>query len=411
MNILHYVESTDSRMGGVPRFVLDDSRVMAQRGHPSTILTLDTTDTPSEWLDSSEDVQAGNDLPRVIKLARPSLGGTLFGPLQLRAVRAEVARADVVHLHCVWSPSTFQIAVVARQMNVPYVVSLHGMLDDWSMDQGALKKKAFMALGGTRLLERAARVHSTATAELDQSNKWFPKGRAAIIPYLMDLEPYRHLPGADLARQHFAFLNDGEPTFLFLSRLHYKKGCEHLLRAAAQHIAAGRPGKFVFAGTGDEQYVESLRTLAADLNITHKVHFVGQVCGDLKLSLYEASDCFVLPTSQENFGLVLVEAMMCRTPVITTKGVDIWKDLLDSEGAAVVDQTADALATAMAQMTADPAKLSLMGEKARRWVFDTFSEDSLVSRYEQFYRTCASTGGNAPAHALPPRGRLATHAA
>lgn len=400
MNILHYVESTDSRMGGVPRFVLDDSRVMAQQGHPSTILTLDTTDTPNEWLSDSSKTN-NRYLPRVVKVARPSLGGKLFGPIQLRAIRAEIAQADVVHLHCVWSPTTFQIAVVARQLGVPYVVSLHGMLDDWSMDQAAFKKRAYMALGGTRLLEQAARVHSTATAELDQSNKWFSRGRAEIIPYLMDLEPYRHLPGPDAAREKFTFLKNGEPTFLFLSRLHYKKGCEHLLRAAKLHIDSGKPGQFVFAGTGDESYITSLKNLANELKIDEKVHFVGQVTGQLKLSLYEACDCFVLPTSQENFGLVLVEAMMCRTPVITTKGVDIWKDLLKSNGASVVDQDAAAIADAMAAMTADATKLSEMGEAARNWVFDTFAEDSLIGRYEQFYRTCAATGGGKPVPAQP----------
>lgn len=385
MNILHYVESTDSRMGGVPRFVLDASRVMASRGHPSTILALNTTDTPESWLADHD----GSELPIAKQLPRPSLMGKLFGPKQLRAIREELAKADVVHLHCVWSTSTFQIAIAARQMGIPYVVSLHGMLDDWSMAQRAIKKKAFMALGGKQFLENAARVHSTAQAELDQSAKWFPKGTAEIIPYLMDLEPYRHLPGEAAAKAHFPMLSDGTPNILFLSRIHYKKGCEHLLHAAAEHVASGKSGKFIFAGTGDEAYVSSLQTLASTLGIADRVHFVGQVCGDLKLSLYQAADCFVLPTSQENFGLVIVEAMMCNTPIITTKGVDIWKDIEASNAAAIVPQTGPALAAAIGSMVADKSEVTRMGALAREWVFTTYGEDSLIGRYENLYRTCS----------------------
>lgn len=388
MNILHYVESTDARMGGVPRFVLDASRVMASRGHPSTILTLDATDTPAEWLQPHD----GATLPSVTQLPRPALMGKLFGPRQLRAIRASLRTADVLHLHCVWSPSTFQIAAAARQMGIPYVVSLHGMLDDWCMEQRSLKKKAFMALGGRHLLEKAARIHSTAQAELDQSSRWFPRGTAEIIPYLMDLEPYRALPGADAARARFPFLNDGEPNILFLSRLHYKKGCEHLLQAAAEHAQSGKPGKFIFAGTGDNDYIASLVNLSASLGIADRVHFIGQVTGRDKLSLYEAADCFVLPTSQENFGLVLVEAMMCRTPIITTKGVDIWKDVLASGAAMIVPQTGAALAQAVGAMLGDKAALATMGELAREWVFDTYSEDTLIGRFEALYRSSAAGG-------------------
>jgi glycosyltransferase involved in cell wall biosynthesis len=402
MNILHYVESTDSRMGGVPRFVLDSSRVMAAQGHECTILTLNTTDTPKAWLETDGESRPSK-LPSVLKLSRPSLLGKLFGPAQLREVRKHLRNADVVHLHCVWSTTTLQIAAAARQMGVPYIVSLHGMLDDWCMAQRSAKKRVFMSLGAKTLLERAARVHSTAQAELDQSAKWFPKGEAAIVPYLMDLEPYRHLPSKDLAREAFPVLTDGEPNILFLSRIHYKKGCEHLIRAMAKLAAKGVPGKLILAGAGDDEYLTALKSLARELNIEKKVQFVGQVTGDTKFSLYRNADAFVLPTSQENFGLVLIEAMACGTPIITTKGVDIWRDVQSSGAATIVDQDADALASSIETLFSDKAALAHQRELARPWALDTYSEHRLISQYESLYRTCA---GKANGHASPSNAGL-----
>lgn len=394
MRILHYVETTDFTNGGVPRFVLDASRVMAAEGHPSTILTCDSNDTPSEWIGVEQGGTNAGDtfLPRVVNFGLPSLLSKLLGPAQLRTAREEVRKADVVHLHCVWSPSTLQIGAICRELGVPYVVSCHGMLDDWSMEQRSLKKKVFHTLGGRILLEKAARVHCTAPAELEQSKKWFPNGNEAVIPYLMDLEPFRDLPGPEIARRKFSMLGDGsEPTVLFLSRIHYKKGPELLLQAAASLRADGIRGKVAFAGTGEESYLASLKGLATELKLDDSVHFLGQVKGKEKLSLYQSADLFVLPTSQENFGLVLIEALACGTPLITTKGVDIWQDVQESGAGEIVDQAPLQLAGAISKLLRDEKLRKSMAAKARPWVFETFDERRLTGRFENLYHTCADT--------------------
>jgi len=389
MNIFHYVDSTDARLGGVPRFVLDASRVMAGTGHPSTVLTLDTKDTPPEYLENHD----GSSLPTVFKLPRPSLMGKLFGPGEMKIIRQQLQKADVLHLHGVWSPTVFQIAKAARQMRIPYVVSLHGMLDDWCMSQRNLKKRLFLALGGKTLLEQAARVHCTASAEVAQSHKWFPKGTATVIPCLMDLSAYRDLPGREPAAKKFAFLADSTtPTILFLSRLHYKKGIEHLLRAAAELKARGVKAQFALAGNGDPEYVQSLKDLSQQLALTDRVHFVGQVSGAEKVSLYQNATVFALPTSQENFGLVLIEALACGTPIITTKGVDIWRDVQESGAATIVDQNPSQLADAIANVIGDAPGRQIMSDKARPWVFKTYAEERLISQYEEMYQTCAAMG-------------------
>jgi len=387
MNILHFVDSTDLRGGGVPRFVLDAARVMADEGHPSTILTTDTLDTPTEWLETA---QPGNRLPRVVKLERSKLPGGFLSQSAMRAVRERIRNADVVHMHCVWSPPNLQIAAACRASGVPYVVSCHGMLDDWCMAQSALKKRTYLALGGRRLLEGAARVHCTAEGEVEQSRKWFPRGRVFLMPYIMDLDLYRDLPGKDAARvKHACLRDDSEPTVLFLSRLHYKKGIEHLLRAAAELKARGVKAKFALAGTGDAAYIDGLKAMARDLGVADKVHFLGMVKGEEKVSVYQNADLFVLPTSQENFGIVLIEALASKTPLITTKGVDIWRDVQRSGAAGIVDQDSMKIADMIAAMLADPDRKA-KGEAARDWVFRTYDESVIVPKFAAMYQEVAA---------------------
>jgi glycosyltransferase involved in cell wall biosynthesis len=403
MDILHFVETTDARMGGVPRFVLDASRAMSLRGHRVRILTLDAADSPPEWLEPVE--RRGR--PRVIVLSKPAIMGRLFSAAQSSRIGELLAGADAVHLHCVWSVPTLQIAAAARRCRVPYVVSLHGMLDDWSMSQRNFRKRAFMTLGARRMLERASRVHATAEAELDQSAKWYPAGASVVIPCLMDLEPFRRLPSKEMARDRFPMLAEGKPNVLFLSRLHVKKGCEHLIGAAARLASGGIDANYFFAGSGEPSYVRRLRDLAARLGVGRCVHFLGQVAGDCKISLYRNADAFVLPSSQENFGLVLVEALCCGVPVMTTKGVDIWRDIQSSGAATIVPQESQAIATELKEFFASSDSLRARGDAARRWAMSTYCESKLTVQYEQLYRDVAEGRGCDPS----PAGRRRLHPA
>jgi glycosyltransferase involved in cell wall biosynthesis len=231
------------------------------------------------------------------------------------------------------------------------------------------------------LLRGAARVHCTAEGELEQAAKWLPPGKGVVLPLIIDLSAFATLPGPELARARLAPLRGAGPTLLFLSRVHPKKGVEVLIRAAAELARRGRACRVVIAGPGEAAYVDQLRALAAACGLGETVAFAGMVRGAEKLSLYEAADVFVLPTSQENFGLVLLEALACRTPVVTTRGVDIWKEL-EQAGAVIVDATPDAIAAGVERALADGS----LGERGRRWVSVEMDAGRLAGRYHAFYR-------------------------
>jgi len=116
-------------------------------------------------------------------------------------------------------------------------------------------------------------------AELDQSKKWFPRGKGVVIPCLIDLSPFRHAPGPALARAKWPALSE-RPSVLLLSRLHYKKGPEVLLRAMKLVAQRGLDCNTVLAGSGEEAYVDSLRKLADEVGLKDRVLFTGQVGGN-----------------------------------------------------------------------------------------------------------------------------------
>ncbi len=379
MNVTHYFHRLRLEGGGPVRGVLDLSAALHARGHRVTILTCDASDAPEDW--KYENASS----PRVLTLPPAGLPGGLFTPSQARRLGDALQGSDVVHLHGVWTPSNVQVASACRRAGIPYVWSIRGTLDDWCMGERAVKKRLFLAAGAGRSLARAAAIHLTAEDELRQASRWFPRELGVVIPNLLDLEPFRSLPGPGLARERFAQIDPARPTVLFLSRVHYKKGVPLLIDTAADLIASGTDLTVLIAGNGENAYLDRLRAHAARRGVESRVHLVGFVSGALKLSLYQAADLFVLPTSQENFGFVLFESLACGTPLVTTRGVDTWPELVESGGGVIADASPPAIADAMRDLLADRDRLRSMGASGRRWVFERLEPVAILARFEAMY--------------------------
>jgi len=371
--------------GGVVRAVIDIAQLLAQRGHVVTVITRDATDIPADWK------AGGPNVPAVLELGRGGAPGSLYDRASLREIEKAIAAADVVHLHTPWDRANRQFSKLCLASRTPYVLTVHGMLDDWSMSQRGLKKRVYLALGGRRVLERAAFVHCTAQAELDQAKKWFDRGdgRGRIIPYVVDLAPFRELPGVVPAKRGVPHADTDEPIVLFLSRVHEKKRPEVVIDAAAILRDEGVACRTLIAGTGDDAYVASLKERIARHRLDDRVFFTGLVVGVEKISLYQHAAVFVLSTSQENFGLVYTEALACRTPVVATKGTDIWQELEASGGAIIAPGEPGPTADAIRQLLADPARRASMGERGRAWVFASLDGGHVIRQFEEMYDECA----------------------
>jgi glycosyltransferase involved in cell wall biosynthesis len=377
LRIIHFSPGMKLERGGMVRTILDSCTVLAARGHDVTLVAFNSPDVPSDW-------NGQNAKPRVVWIP-PSLTSNFFvSPRAVRIWRDLLADGGVAHLHGAWTASNIQMSRVARQLGVPYIVSIHGMLDDWSMTQRGLKKRLFLFVGGRRYLRLAARLHYTAVAEREQAERKVPGSTGAVLPCLVDLSPFQSLPGREPARAAFAALSGEDPKLLFLSRLHEKKGVHFLIEAAALLRQKGRRFKLLLAGTGSPAYENQLREQTQRLQLEDTVSFLGLVKGVEKISLYQSADLFVLPTQQENFGLVLIEALAAGTPVLTTRGTDIWQDIA-AAGGTIAEYTPAAICAALDKLLEDRASLAAMGQRGREWVMQNLNTEKLAGDYERLY--------------------------
>lgn len=129
---------------------------------------------------------------------------------------------------------------------------------------------------------------------------------------------------------------NGRPFFLFLSRLHQKKGCDLLVEAFAALAAQYVDYDLVVAGPDQVGIRNSLAARATDLGIAHRIHWPGMLQGDAKWGAFRAAYAFILPSHQENFGIVVAEALGCGTPVLITNKVNIWREV-EQSGSGLVE--------------------------------------------------------------------------
>ena len=380
MKIVHYLSRVRLADGGVVRALLDLCDALGRAGHGVTLLPWEPADAPASW-------RADGGPVRVVEVDPPRGRMGRFTGAQLEAMRPALRGADALHLHVVWDPACMQLSRLARESGVATVFSTHGMLDDWSMAQRTLKKRVYLALGARAMLRGAGAVHCTAEAERSQSVKWHGNPRTRVVPLVFDVGEYETLPGEGPARRAFPMLDTGRPIVLFLSRLHEKKRPEMVAEAAAcSRSGRGGGGRHRRGrGTGMRARV---RGAAARAGIGDRVHLLGMVSGVEKVSLYEWASVFALPTSQENFGFVLIEALASGTPAVTTKGVDIWPELGESGGVEVVDPlTKEGFADAIVRVLGRGQE---MGAKGRAWALGEFRGDAIATRYGALYEEACS---------------------
>jgi glycosyltransferase involved in cell wall biosynthesis len=141
-----------------------------------------------------------------------------------------------------------------------------------------------------------------------------------LLPPTFDEEKYRPDKDAGTAFRKILGLDPGDTVLLTVGRLdpvERCKGHEQVIRLLPRLLAAYPQVKYLIVGRGGDQ--DRLQTVAADLGVQDIVRFLGFV-RDLR-GCYSAADLFVMPSTQEGFGIVFLEALACGVPVVAG-GID-----------------------------------------------------------------------------------------
>lgn len=110
-----------------------------------------------------------------------------------------------------------------------------------------------------------------------------------------------------------------------------------LIEAFAAVLGKNPEWHLVISGPDQVGWQQKLIALARERRIEHAITWTGLITGDVKYGALKAAEVFVLPSHQENFGIVVAEALACGTPVLTSKKVNIWREIEQDEAGIAAD--------------------------------------------------------------------------
>ncbi|MHB8464496.1 MAG: glycosyltransferase [Acidimicrobiales bacterium] len=302
-----------------------------------------------------------------------------------RWLRAEVPRADLVVLHGVMKVPYVDGARISRKAGVPYLIHPHGSLDPYDLRKHRASKTVYGPLVVRPMVTRSAGVVVTADRERDRLVTYGGSAPVYVLPLAVQGPAIRPDGGRFRAR---AGIDGATPMVLFLSRIDPKKGIERLLRAVAALRAARPTLMLVIVGTSElPGYEEGLRRLAGELGVTDAVMWVGGLVGADKWDAFAAADVLALPSDNENFGIVVLEALLAGTPSVISDEVYLSDHLGSAGGAAVCARDPASVAAAIARLLDQPETARAMVEAGRRLADEQFSPAAVTRETIRLYES------------------------
>jgi len=247
-----------------------------------------------------------------------------------------------------------------------------------------------------RYQERAGTYWADRVIAVSQATKdeicWMyevPKYKAVVI--YNGVNPQRFDQPTDVGADKWRCgLGPMDPTILFCGRMVWQKGPDLLLEAASQILREYPSAKFVFVGDGDMR--ESLQIRARESGLGHAVRFLGYHNGDELVRLFKMADAVCLPSRNEPFGIVVLEAWSAGKPVIATQNGGPNEYVQHEVNGLKIYPMADSVAWGIRRTFSDFDRARWMGHNGRKTVEERFAWDTIadqtLSVYEELCREC-----------------------
>jgi len=302
------------------------------------------------------------------------------------ALRRRIAQfsADVVHSH--YPPPFMSYGVVKGLPHVPHVLTYHCDLE--IPDNIAnlripnickcLVGEVNRAMYAKPILDNVTQIIAT-TESYARTSSLLRDYRYEIVPNGIRLETFdRHSPGLNGEKR--------AQQILFVGRLSSVKGVDDFVKAAKIVLSQVSDATFLIVGDGEER--ERLKKLAKGFE--HRIKFCGHISRGALLKLYTSSAALVLPsfTRLEAFGLVLLEAMACETPVIASRIPGVL-DVVGEGGLLVAPRDPSSLANAILEILENPTNARSMGKNGRKRVEQKYDWKIIAQRILALYANVA----------------------
>ena len=301
-------------VGGIARVVHDLSHRLIKDGHEVTVVTYREGETPYFEDDKGVKVyRVDNYMINPNNFIDWIMQMNFNMVAKVNQIIAEQGGFDVIHAHD-WLVA-YAAKTIKNSYDIPIVATIHateagrnsGIHDE---TQRYINDTEWM------LTYEATEVIVNSNYMKGEIQRLFglPFEKINVVANGVNLTKFSGMDRDYSFRRRFAM--DNEKIILFMGRLVYEKGIQHLIAAMPKVLEGYHDAKLVIAGRGG--MIDQLRAQVDALGISEKVYFAGYMNGKDVEKLYKAADISVFPSTYEPFGIVALEGMLAERPIVVS---------------------------------------------------------------------------------------------
>ena len=302
---------------------------------------------------------------------------------------------DLYHANALWMGVNHDTCRIARKKGKPYIISPHGMLYPTALKVHAWKKWILLNLWYNKDIHNARCLHATCKQEMEHCRTFGYKGPIAVIPNAVVFP--EHIKSFHREEESFGFVN-GKRHIGFLGRLHPIKKVENILYAL-DLLRGYDKGQVLLdsvclhiMGKYDDAYESWLKEEVKRLRLENHVEFVGQVGGKEKYERLSKLSALMVPSVQENFGMIVPEALICGTPVYASLGTP-WEELNTERCGWWRDNSPESIADVIKNiLNSSEETLYEMGRNGRNLMVRKYEQHKVATMMKRLYEWIVEDG-------------------
>ncbi|MEP0911403.1 glycosyltransferase [Leptolyngbya sp. GB1-A1] len=391
MKILLVIPAVGSIYGGPTKIVLELAQALGSNGVSVDIVT--TNANGSTNLDVPLHTWVAEGLYRIQYFPHWGWGDYKISLSLASWLFRHIGDYDLAHTNALFSYPILLTHWACQFRRVPYIATPHGMLESWALSYKARKKHLYYSLFEKAALQKAESVQITGSPEALSIKSLGISTPIFFAPNGIDRQEFETLPDPEIFYREFPDTRY-KTLILFLGRIDPKKGLDLLSAAFAQIHKQFPETHLILAGPDNTGYLSTARSYFAEVGCLEAVTFTGMLTGSLKLAALAAVNLYVAPSYSEGFSMSVLEGMASGLPCVITTGCN-FPEAAQAQAAQVVKIDAHAIASALIHCLQNPEEAKAMGDRARQFIFENYTWDSIAANLIQVYQTIINSSSQA----------------
>ena len=309
----------------------------------------------------------------------------MYCPSAAKEARKIIKEFDVVYVINWYYHLGMVFAKISHELKIPLIVGPMASLEDVARSTKKRQKLLADRMYTNDMLKNSNGFHCVGNQEKESLVKLgVNPNKIQVIDNAIMVDDKKNIKKTEIFKK-IDLSQNKDPFLITIGRIDPKKGLELLLLTFSKLLKKYKNLILVIVGTGNKQYVKTIKHLVDELNIQDSVKFTGYVTEAEKIELLSSARLFVTTSQSDIHTTTAIEALAIGKPVVITKNSD-FPEIDDYQAGITVESTHESIFNAISELLDNETKIQKFSDNAKRLVEEKFLLENQIDKYENMFR-------------------------